>query len=193
MARTKAFEPERALARAMDLFWREGYEATSVQELLDEMRIGRGSFYDTYGDKHALFLAVLDRYQEAAEASTVSTLEEAGSPKEAIKSVFEGMVDGLVSREPRRGCLLANSMVELAPHDPEVEKRVSRYVARMESAFEKTILRGQASGEIDAHHDPAALACFLVNNTLGLRVLAKTGVPRGTLENAARVTLGALE
>lgn len=194
MARTKEFDPQRALARATDLFWRRGFEAASVQELLDCMGIGRGSMYGTFGDKHALFLAALDRYREEAEGSTASTLEEGGSPKESIRAVFGSMVDGLASQEePRRGCLLANSAVELAPHDAEVGERVSRYVARMEEAFERTIVRGQASGEIADRHDPEALACFLVNNSLGLRVLVKTGASRRALEDVARVALGVLE
>lgn len=192
MARAKEFEPERALGRAMDLFWREGYEATSVQELLDAMGIGRGSFYDTFGDKRATFLAALDRYREDAEADAVSTLEE-GSPKEAIRAVFGSMVDALASQEePRRGCFIANTAVELAPHDPEVKERISRHVARMEEAFERTVHRGQAAGEMDARRDPRALARSLVNCSLGLRVLAKTGADRRTLKDAADVALGAL-
>ena len=193
MARTKEFEPERALARATDLFWRRGYEATSMRELLGAMGIGRGSFYDTFGDKHALFLASLDRYREAAEESTLSMLE-AGSAKEAIRTVFEDAVDGLARQaEPRRGCLLANTAVELAPHDPEVGERIAGHVARTEEAFERTIVRGRASGELAARHDPEALARFLVNNLLGLRVLARTGAPRRALEDVARVALEALE
>jgi TetR/AcrR family transcriptional repressor of nem operon len=165
-----------------------------LNDLTAAMGIGRQSLYDTFGDKHALFLASLDRYREAAEESTLSTLEEAGSPKEAIKAVFEDAVDGLARQaEPRRGCLLANTAVELAPHDPEVGKRISRYVARTEEAFERTIVRGRASGELAARHDPEALARFLVNNLLGLRVLARTGAPRRALEDVARVALGALE
>lgn len=194
VARTKEFVPERALERAMNLFWREGYEATSVQELLDAMGIGRGSLYDTFGDKHTLFLAALDRYKEAAESSTISMLEADGSSKGAIRAVFDGMVDELAGQEePRRGCLLTNSIVELAPHDAEVKERISRYVARMEEAFEQTVRRGQAAGEIDAHHDPKALARFLLNNALGLRVLAKTGASRHALEDAVHVVFGVLE
>lgn len=193
MARTKEFEPERALERATDLFWTRGYEATSTRELLDAMGIGQGSFYGTFGDKRTLFLTVLDRYREAAEASTVSTLEEAGSPREAVGAVLRDMVDVLAGQEePRRGCLLANTAVELAPHDPEVGERISRYVARMEGAFEQAVRRSQAAGEIGTHHDARAVARFLVSSTLGLRVMAKTGADRRTLEDAARVALGAL-
>jgi len=194
VARTKEFDPERALARAVDLFWSRGYEATSTRDLLEAMGIGQGSFYGTFGDKRALFLAALDRYREDAEAGTVSTLEEAGSTKGGIGSVFGDMVDGLAGQEePRRGCFIANTAVELAPHDPEVKERISRYVTRIEGAFERAVRRGQAAGEVDARCDPEAIASFLVNNALGLRVLAKTGAPRRALEDAARMALGALE
>lgn len=194
MARTKEFEPERALKRATDLFWRRGYEATSLRELLDAMGIGQGSFYGTFGDKHALFLAALDRYREAAEADAVATLEEDGSSKEAVRAVFGGMVDVLAGQEePRRGCFVTNTAVELAPHDPEVKESISRYVAVLEDAFERTICRGQAAGEIDPRRNPRTLARSLVNNSLGLRVLAKTGADRRTLEDAADVALWALE
>ncbi|CAA9399330.1 MAG: Transcriptional regulator, AcrR family [uncultured Rubrobacteraceae bacterium] len=189
MARTKEFEPERVLERAMELFWRRGYEATSLRELLEAMGIGQGSFYGTFGDKHALFLAALDRYREAAEADAVATLED-GSPKEAIRAVFGGMVDVLAGQEePRRGCFLANSAVELAPHDAEVGVRISRYVRRLEDTFERTIRRGQATDEIDARRDPRTLARSLVNNSLGLRVLARTGTDRRTLQDAADAAL----
>ena len=189
MARTKEFEPERALERAMELFWRRGYEATSLRELLEAMGIGQGSFYGTFGDKHTLFLATLDRYREAAEAGAVTTLED-GSPKEAIRAMFRGMVDVLAGQEePRRGCFLANSAVELAPHDAEVGERISRYVRCLEDAFERTVRRGQATGEIDTRRDPRTLARSLVNNSLGLRVLARTGTDRRTLEDAADAAL----
>ena len=192
MARTKEFEPERALERATDLFWERGYEATSLRDLLEAMGIGQGSFYGTFGDKRALFLAALDRYQEAAEASAVATLED-GSPKEAIRAFFGGMVEVLAGQEePRRGCFLANSAVELAPHDAEVGVRISRYVRLLEDAFERTVRRGQAMGEIDARRDSRALARSLVSSSLGVRVLAKTSADRSTLEDAADAALWVL-
>ncbi len=131
----------------------------------------------------------VDRYREAAEAGAVTTLED-GSPKEAIRGMFRGMVDVLAGQEePRRGCFLANSAVELAPHDAEVGERISRYVRCLEDAFERTIRRGQATGEIDTRLDPRTLARSLVNNSLGLRVLARTNTDRRTLEDAADAAL----
>jgi len=192
VARTKEFEPERALARAMDLFWRRGYEATSVHDLLEEMGIGRGSMYGTFGDKRALFLAALDRFEETRVARADEILDSSASAVEGIGRLFETTIEGLVSYEPRRGCLLANTAVELAPHDEEIAERISRYVRRTQDAFERTLVRGRASGEIPADKDPKVLARFLVNTLHGLRVLAKVGVEQAVLDDSVRTALEAL-
>lgn len=192
MPRTKEFEPEAALHGAMELFWRKGYEATSMRDLLEGMGIGRGSFYDTFGDKHSLFLAALDRFETTRTAWILEALEGPEPPLESIRHVFERTVDGLVGFEPRRGCLLANSAVELAPHDPEVADRISRYVRRTEDAFENALVRARSAGEISKERDPRALARFLVNNLHGLRVMARAGADRETLEDTVRIVLGAL-
>ncbi len=191
MPRTKDFEPQEALDAAMYLFWRKGYEAASMRELLDAMSIGRGSFYDTFGDKHALFLAALDRFREVRTSWIEEVLERAGL--EGIEVVFRRTVDGLVAPEVRRGCLLANSAVELAPHDPEVAGRIYRYVSRTEDAFEDALTRARKTGEIPADSDPKALARFLVNTLHGLRVLARAGSDREVLDDAVSVALRALQ
>ena len=192
MARTKEFEPERALTRAMDLFWRRGYEATSVHDLLEEMGIGRGSMYDTFGDKRALFLAALDRFEETRVSRADEILEGSASAVEGIRRLFETTIEGLVSYEPRRGCLLANTAVELAPHDEQVAGRISRYVRRTEDAFERALVRGRATGEIPADKDPKALARFLVSTLHGVRVLARAGVDRAVLDDSVRTALEVL-
>jgi TetR/AcrR family transcriptional repressor of nem operon len=192
MPRTKEFEPEAALQHAMELFWRKGYEATSMRDLLDGMGIGRGSFYDTFGDKRSLFLAALDRFEESRTTWVLEALEGGDPPLESIRFVFERSVEGLVGYEPRRGCLLANSAVELAPHDPEVAQRLSRYVWRTETAFERALERARAAGDLPEGRDTRALARFLVNNLHGLRVMARAGADRETLEDTVGVVLGAL-
>jgi len=190
LPRTKQFEPQEALDAAMHLFWHKGYGATSMRDLLDAMCIGRGSFYDTFGDKHALFLAALDRFEEARTSWFDEALE--GSGLDGIEEVFRRTVDGLVGFEPRRGCFLANTAVELAPHDAEAAARISRYVRRTEEAFTGALVRAQGAGEIPAEGDPKVLARFLVSNLHGLRVLARAGSDRRTLEDAARVALRTL-
>jgi hypothetical protein len=116
--------------------------------LLDGMGIGRGSFYDTFGDKHALFLAALDRFEEARTSWVDEALD--GSGMDGIEEVFRRTVEGMTGSEPRRGCLLANTAVELAPRDPEVAARISRYVRRTEEAFAGALVRAGEAGEIPA-------------------------------------------
>lgn len=190
MSRTKEFRPEEALDAAVQLFWCRGYEATSMRDLLDGMGIGRGSFYDTFGDKRTLFLAALDRFEHVRTSWIDEALE--GSGLDGIEEVFRRTIEGVVRFEPRRGCLLANTAVELAPHDPEVAARISRHVRHTEEAFAGALVRAQGVGEIPEHSDPKVLARFLVSNLHGLRVLARAGSDRETLEDAARVALKAL-
>ena len=192
MPRTKEFEPEAAVQRAMELFWQKGYEATSMSDLLGGMGIGRGSFYGTFGDKRSLFLAALDRFERTRTAWIPQVLEEGESPVEAIRYVFERTVDSLVGFEPRRGCLLANTAVELAPHDPEVAERIRSHVGRTEAAFEQALERARATGDLPGHADPRVLSRFLVNNLHGLRVMARAGADRETLEDVVAVVLEAL-
>jgi TetR/AcrR family transcriptional repressor of nem operon len=190
VARTKEFEPLAALDVATELFWRKGYEAASMRELLDAMGIGRGSFYDTFGDKHSLFLSALDRFQEVRTSWAEDVLR--GEGIDAIEEVFRRSLDGLFQFQPRRGCLLANSAVELAPHDSEVAARISDYIRRTEDAFEGALVRARDRGEMPSDSDPRALARFLVNTLHGLRVLARAGTERETLEDTVGVALGAL-
>jgi TetR/AcrR family transcriptional repressor of nem operon len=188
--RTKEFETGDALDAAMQLFWRKGYAATSLRDLLDGMGIGYGSFYNAFGDKHALFLASLDRFRELRTSWIDEVLEDSGLS--GIEEVFRRTVDGLVGFEPRRGCLLANTAVELGPHDAEVAAKISRYVRHTEAVFERAVIRAQEAGEIPADRDPRAMACFLVNTLHGLRVLARVGTDRAVLEDAVRVALDVL-
>jgi len=190
VARTKEFEPLAALDAATELFWRKGYEAASMRELLDAMGIGRGSFYDTFGNKHTLFLSALDRFQEVRTSWVEDVLR--GEGLDGIEEVFRRSLDGLFQFQLPRGCLLANSAVELAPHDPEVAARISGYIRRTEDAFRGALVRARDRGEIPSDSDPRALARFVVNTLHGLRVLARAGTDRETLEDTVGVALQAL-
>jgi TetR/AcrR family transcriptional repressor of nem operon len=167
-----------------------------VHDLLEEMGIGRGSMYDTFGDKPALFLAALDRFEEMRVSMRVSKADEIldGSPSavEGIRRLFETTIEGLVSFELRRGCLRANTAVELALHDEEIAGRISRYVGCTEEACERALVRGRASGEIPADKDPKALTRFLVSTLHGIRVLARAGVDRAVLDDSVRTALEVL-
>lgn len=193
MARPREFDENEVLDKALDLFWHKGYEATSIQELLQMMGISRGSLYDTFGDKHSLFLAALDRYRQRSHARFMQILNQPGSVKTAIAALFKAIVAEAVSDDKQRGCLLTNSTIELTPHDTDIAARTDSNRQWVEDAFYETLRRGQAQGDIPAEADPRALAQFLFNSLQGLRVVSKTTTDRQTLDNIVRVTLSALD
>lgn len=179
MARTKAFDPTRALDRAVALFWRQGYHATTLPELLEHMGISRQSLYDTFGDKHQLFLAALDRYCMLQGLTPLRPLHAGGSMRAALGTVLHGMVAEAAEGE-RRGCLLVNAACECAPDDPQVAVKVAAGVAATEDLFAAAIRHGQQTGEFAANHDPALVARYLVTLMQGIRVQARA-VPDPTV------------
>ena len=192
MARPKEFERDVVLDRAMRVFWSRGYQATSIQHLVARMGIQRGSLYDTFGDKRALFFAAIDRYDRTVSAKLLATLGD-GSGKEAIRRFFRLKVK--LSLEPGRprGCLVTNSAAELASRDRGTATRVGAALAKIEAAFRHAVVRGQEAGEIDPARDPRALARFLTSSAQGLSVMAKISPDRAVLDDIVTVTLAALE
>lgn len=192
MARTKEFDREAVLDKAMRLFWRQGYEAASLHDLTAAMGIGRQSLYDTFGDKHALYLAALDRYCATVGGSLFAPLAEPGPVRAAVRRVFELAIEGSLG-EGRHGCLMANAIAELAPHDRDVACRAEANFEEAEEAFRRALERGQATGEVDSYHDARALALYLFNALQGLRLTAKTTPDRRVLDEIVAVTLSILD
>ena len=192
MARPKAFDRTEILDKAMELFWYRGYEATSIHDLLEHLGISRQSLYDTFGDKHALFLEALNRYEQQGKASMAAVLDAPGSGKEAIARAFRYVVQSYAQKTSRRGCFIVNSTIELAPHDPEVAQYVTESFACTHQAFLRALQRAQEQGELHAQHDLNSLARFLTTTLQGIHVAAKAGTDLAELHDVARVALSVL-
>jgi TetR/AcrR family transcriptional repressor of nem operon len=191
MPRTKEFDRDAALERAMQVFWGKGYAATSLDDLLKAMGIGRQSLYDTFGGKRELFDAALERYTDRSH-ETRRCLATSASPKKAIREVFEAIL-----REPeaqqKRGCLGIQTTLELAPNDPVIARRIAAAQRKVEDSFHAALERAKELGELPRGKDTRALARFLTGALQGLRVAAATE-PRGAiLRDIVRVTMQALE
>ena len=191
IGRPTEFDRQEALEKSMELFWRNGYEATSLAELIEEMGIGRQSLYNTFGDKHSLFIEAAKHYTNSNGQHLINTLQSPGSPVGNIRKALEQVVEFLVSGECR-GCLLTNSIVELAPHDEEVRKIVQSMVNRMEKAIKATLDRAVAEGEISATKDTRAIARFLNNTVHGLVVMGKASASRAALQDVVKIALTTL-
>jgi TetR/AcrR family transcriptional repressor of nem operon len=182
VARHKEFDPDQALDRAMRLFWERGYEKTSMQDLVERMGVHKRSMYDTFGDKHSLYVRALDRYVGAAETDLVAGLQAAGSSREALRALFSTSI-GDDSRP--RGCFAVNCASETALDDPQVARRVGHLFTTSEQLIRDLVLEGQGAGEIPSRHDPDVLATALHNAWIGLRIQARAG--RGPDELSAMV------
>jgi TetR/AcrR family transcriptional repressor of nem operon len=148
MARQKEFDSEEALQKAMEVFWSRGYEAASIQDLVEHMGINRQSLYDTFGDKHALYLKALDRYREVESRKLFELLERGGSVKRALKMLFVGVVEGSLCAGERRGCFMGNAMSELAGRCKETAVRARSNTAAIEESFYRALLRGKKEAEL---------------------------------------------
>lgn len=193
MPRPKGFDVDQALERAMETFWEKGYEAASLDDLTRRMGIRKASLYGTFGDKKQLFLATLARYQDDWLAHLGETLDGNASPRAAIAGLFAEVVAYAGKRGGSRGCLCANTAVELAPHDADVAKAMRRHGERVEALMRRTLERGKAQGEFAKRLDSAAVARFLVNALNGLHVSAKTAPPKKKLQDVVAVTLSVLD
>ncbi|MDV3222245.1 TetR/AcrR family transcriptional regulator [Intrasporangium sp.] len=193
MARTKEFDPDRVLQRAMELFWERGYEATSMADLVTHLGIGRASLYSTFGSKHDLYLAALRRYLRHSEAGFVSALAQPGPALPALRAFVQSWVTEALTDPQHRGCFVVNAAVELSGRDSEVARQVEASWSVVETAVLSSLLRAQAQGELAADKDPHEIAHFLLVVMQGVRVIARAAPEAARLEATARLALAALE
>ena len=186
MARPKEFDEDRALDAAVDCFWARGYEATSVRDLAESMGIGGTSLYNSYGDKRTLFERSLERYANRSMRERIARLEAGHRPKEAIAAFFAEIVDRSVKDSDRKGCLLVNSALDVAPHDAAIGKVVAGYLDEIRTFFRRNLEAASVAGAEE-------IATHLLGVLLGIRVLARTGARRKLLEAVARPALLLLE
>jgi TetR/AcrR family transcriptional repressor of nem operon len=193
MTRLKDFDEERALDSAVDCFWKHGYEGTTVRDLADAMKIGGTSLYNAYGDKRALFERSLERYANRSMRERIARMEAKHRPKEAIRAFLAEIVERSLKDPDRRGCLLINSALDVAPHDAEIGKVVAGYLDELRAFFQRNIEAAQRAGQAPEPLDAAETAGHLLGVLAGIRVLARTGAKRRALESVARPALALLD
>lgn len=192
MARTKDFDENEVLAKAIQLFWYKGYNGTSMQDLVDALGISRSSLYDTYTDKHTLFVKALERYQSVGNAQIQEIVSSSRSAKATIKKLLEFTTGELLCDKQQKGCFMVNAEVEVAPHDAEVNQLVCRNDQQMEDVFFEVIQKGIDSGEIKSSKDARALARFIFNAVKGMRVTAKSTTDKVIFDDIIKLTVSVL-
>lgn len=192
--RTKEFDIEEVADAAMNVFWRKGFAATSIQDLVTETGLSRSSLYSTFKNKEELYQQALHRYRIKTK-SNIDLLSSAGSVKNIIQQLLSRIIEDELNDPQHRGCLIANAGLELAGHDEKTALSVISNFEQLSRALEKLMIRGQQAGEITTQNTPKALALFFVNTIQGIRVLSKGCSPQNRqqyLQNVAEVALSTL-
>jgi len=193
MARKKEFDEDELLEKATNLFWRKGYNATSAQDLVDELKINRSSLYNTYSDKKTLFQKALKKYQEQQTQAMIDMLSKADDPEEAIKQVFDGLVKESNEDTMAKGCFMVNTSVEIAGQDEEIGALVHSNNKSVEDALTAIIEKGQKKGQFSTKNTARAYARFLFGSINALRVIARSGADKSALKDVAAITLASLK
>jgi TetR/AcrR family transcriptional regulator, transcriptional repressor for nem operon len=186
MARTKEFDPDAALQRALELFWERGYEATSMADLVAHLGVARASIYATFGGKHELYLKALERYLRATDPLIAEALSQPGPVLPAVRALIERYAEESAHDRPRRGCLVVNTAVELAAHDAEAARLVEASWNFLEASLTSALTRARAQGELPPDKDPRALARLLLVLFQGMRVLGRAPSDDSRLRDATR-------
>lgn len=192
MARTREFDTEAAVSRAMELFWTRGYEATSVRDLTQHLGLGQGSLYAAFGGKEGLYQAALDHYRTTLAAAALRGLKEGTNARSAIRTMLVERVRIAVGNGGQ-GCLAVNAACERLPENTAIRRTVRDMQDAGRDALAEVLRVAAERGEIAARHDPYTLAAFLVTFLNGLLVSSKITPDTDALEPLVEVALAALD
>ncbi|MBJ7336083.1 TetR/AcrR family transcriptional regulator [Mycolicibacterium sp.] len=168
MPRGKTFDPKEKVEEALNLFWREGCDAVSIQDLVEALDLNRGSLYATYGDKEQLWRRALTRYCEQRSAHLSDLLDDPTTP--VLPRIRRLMLETAnPTAERPRGCLVVNAITERT-NDPATMDIVTRQISHVEDLLRKAFTRARSGGEIPAGSSPRRLARFVVVTLQGLQV-----------------------
>ncbi len=193
MARPQEFNREDVIDKAIEVFWRKGFEATSVQDLVEATKLNRGSLYNAFGDKSGLFDAALERYAQHSPAKRLIRSAGDAAPRQTIEAIFNAVIERATTGNKGYGCLITNTATELAGRDKDIAARVGAGLKELEDAFFRLIERGQHDGDIAPWRAPRALARFLVAALQGLIVVGKVTPNREALRDIADTALSQLD
>ena len=192
MARRREFDEAAVLDSAIKCFWARGYEATSIRDLVESTGMTVSSLYNAFGDKRGLYEKALDRYVDESILGRIRRCDRL-PPREAIGAFFDEILDRSIRDRERKGCMLVNAALEVAPHDPHFERIVAGVLSRMEGFFLNCVMAGQADGTIARPVPAEELARHLLGVLVGVRALARARPERSLLEDVIAPALALLD
>ena len=191
VGRPRAFDEETVLDRAVQVFWRYGYEGASLSDLTEAMGINRPSLYAAFGNKEELFRRAFARYRETYVAYARQTLEQP-TAYAVIESYLRSSVDALTGDGHPRGCLSVQGGLACSPENAAISEILAAGRAASENALEERLSRAVAEGDLPAGVDARALARFVMALTEGFAVHAVGGASRDDLQASVEIALRAV-
>ncbi|MBB6730196.1 TetR/AcrR family transcriptional regulator [Cohnella zeiphila] len=190
--RPREFEDTTVIDAAMEVFWKNGYEACSTDDLCKGTGLGRGSLYNAFGSKHELYEQALLRYHRAGIDAQIDILRRPGRLRERLRALLEWAIREDFSDAGRRGCLIINAAMERAQKDPAVERIFKQHVDRLGQALSEAIEEGRNAGEVPSGRRTSELAALFLSSYYGLRVLNAAAQNRGMADQVAEGVLNVL-
>ena len=192
MARPRTFDRTHALSRALDVFWDKGFEATSMQDLVDAMGIGRASLYAAFGSKEELFGEALDLYSQQTVTAFLDPIDRPGPLRRVLGDFLRSLVENQCAAG-HRSCLMIKSALMTSCSDEETRSRVADFSKRLEAALYARLRRARDDGEVDPDRNLRSLARSLANTVQGLAVTSAMRRDRKVMLDVVRETLTALD
>lgn len=194
MARPIEFDRNQVLHDAMMLFWRQGYNATSLKDLTNVTHLQPGSLYGAFDNKRALFQQALERYFNELEEFAVSVLQSPDKPPlTRIRLFFETLLQQSSQDQDKKGCLLVNTLLEIPTDDQEIKQRVTQMLQVIENTFQTALEEAVANGELSPQKQPAVLAKVLITGIFGLHTYNRTQPTVAELQQIIDELLSVLE
>ncbi|WP_298548292.1 TetR/AcrR family transcriptional regulator [uncultured Aquimarina sp.] len=193
MPRIKSFDENVVLQKAMNLFWKKGFYATSMQDLVTHLQINRASIYDTYGDKMQLFLQAFAHYRKTSLSDLKTFLYSQNSVKEGFKKLFLSIAEEVETDKDSKGCFVVNTTTELTAHDDVIKSIIQDNQRMFISLFLDHLKTGVENGEISPEKDLESLALFLFTLNNGLKVLNRTNTSKKDLRKMVENALTILD
>lgn len=191
IGRPRQFDTDEALARATEQFWLGGYNATSLQDLLDCMKLSKSSLYQSFGNKETLFVKCIENYQASFNKQLSVSLERSSSGIVFIKQLLESVIQEANNTE-RKGCLLVNTANELGANDPVITAALDRGFNSVRIIIKKALNKAALEGDLSTKSDLDDLSHYLVVGISGLRTMVKAGVKHKRLRNVSDILLKSL-
>ena len=193
MPRVKLFDENEVLTKAMNLFWKQGYAATSIQDLVSHLGINRGSLYDTFGDKEQLFKKSFALYRKTNIEGLKQFFENQSNVKDGFSILFDNAIEEAIQDKDRKGCFVVNTTTELIPNDASFTEVLESNKRDFEKLFLEYLKQGKASGQLKTAKDLESIAGLFYTLYNGIRVVSKVQPDKKKLKDTVNVALSLLD